>query len=678
MAEERTQDTRQEDRYDYEVVNGKKIRVRPTETGSEVDENGYFRRQGNHYTVPFRTEDGTIPGAPEQPGSIGRITGRDLYDRPTTAVVNGTPAAPLKAEPYRYRLIWAKGCHWSNRHSIIRELEGLDDVISVNLVGHGEHEKNLGWEYVYNEDGKDPLTGDQFLSEAYYRADWNYGGRTTVPAFIDLKATGGPAVVSNDYNWLPVYLETAFRPFHKKGAPDLYPAELRREIDAENRWLFDNINNAVYRCWFSVSKEGYFQGYRTFYAAMDVLEKRLAVRRFLFGDYVTDSDIRLYVTLSRLDIRYTFQLGETRHRLVDYPNLWGYARDLWQVPAFRNNTYFADLANPEVNDHGAYRSSYNYRFLRQIDFEGLWGQPTDRAKLSKDPAHKFLAETDGGTARTEDGTGFIGYTQTPEEAAAWKADREAYEKIHAVHSWEIEKIKGDAVKDPADLPSVTDTRAEHKKAILAEIAKVPEQPVLSREPAGKGTPVGPGNYGEGERIGTSEELAAAAKYVKDSVTDTVTTLLTAVRLPAFEEAYQVLYAAFDTLEERLEDRRFLLGDYVTEADADLFVTLVRFDSLISRQIGPTKHRLVDYRNLWGYARDLYQIPAFRKSVDWPSLIAGVDRTKEKGNYSMNPFYDSVLPATDLDAVWETETDRAFLSADPTKVFLEADNRRFDR
>lgn len=106
---------------------------------------------------------------------------------------------------------------------------------------------------------------------------------------------------------------------------------------------------------------------------MDVLEKRLSKNRFLFGDYVTDSDIRLYVTLARLDIRYTFQLGETKKRLVDYPNLWGYARDLWSIPAFRNNTFFADFANPEVNDHGAYQASYNYRFLRQIDFDALWG-----------------------------------------------------------------------------------------------------------------------------------------------------------------------------------------------------------------------------------------------------------------------------------------------------------------
>lgn len=212
MSENRYDD----DRFDYEIVDGKKIRVRPTEKGSEVDEYGYFRRQRNHFTRAFAD-------ANEQSAASSADGKTDVQS-----------GFPLKAEPYRYRLIWAKGCHWSNRASIVRELLGLQDVISVNLAGHGEHEKNLGWEFVFNDGFKDPLTGDRFLSEAYYRADWEYGGRTTVPALIDLKAEGGPAVVNNDYNWLTVYFETAFRPYHRKGAPDLYPEALRKEIDAEN------------------------------------------------------------------------------------------------------------------------------------------------------------------------------------------------------------------------------------------------------------------------------------------------------------------------------------------------------------------------------------------------------------------------------------------------------------
>ena len=120
--------------YGYEIVNGRKIRVRPKETVSEIDKNGYFRRQPNHFTTPF-----------------------------------GDGENDLKAEGNkRYRLVWAKLCHWSNRAAIVRELEGLEDQISVNMVEHAPHEKNLGWEYVYNENNIDPMLGDQFLSEAYY------------------------------------------------------------------------------------------------------------------------------------------------------------------------------------------------------------------------------------------------------------------------------------------------------------------------------------------------------------------------------------------------------------------------------------------------------------------------------------------------------------------------------
>ena len=339
--------------YDYEIINGRKIRVRPKETVSEIDKNGYFRRQPNHFTTLF-----------------------------------GDGENDLKAEGNkRYRLVWAKLCHWSNRAAIVRELEGLEDQISVNMVEHAPHEKNLGWEYVYNENNIDPVLGDQFLSEAYYRADDDYQGRTTVPALIDT-TTG--KVVNNDYNWLTTYFEVNFRPWHKKGAPELYPVELREEIDKMNLWLFDNINNAVYRSSFSRSNEGHFDGVNTFYAAMDRLEKRLETNRFLFGDYVTDSDIRLYVTLARLDIRYTAQLGETKRPLYTYKNLWGYAKELWEIPAFAHHTDFAAIIRQgriEGEEDGFCASTHYDLALPKIDWDAQWKVSTERAYLSSDPTH---------------------------------------------------------------------------------------------------------------------------------------------------------------------------------------------------------------------------------------------------------------------------------------------------
>ena len=341
--------------FDYEVVNGRKIRVRPVETVSEVDENGYFVRQPNHFTEGF--------GEGKNPVEAGR-----------------------------YRLVWAKLCHWSNRASIVRELLGLDEAISVNMVDHAEHEKNLGWEFVYDKDNVDPVLDIQFLSEAYYKADDDYTGRTTVPALIDVK-TG--KVVNNDYHHLTNHFETAFKPLHKKGVPHLYPEELREEIDKLNVWLFENVNNAVYRAQFAESLQAFKDGYETFFAGLEAMDKRLENQRFLFGDYITDSDIRLYTTLARFDYSYSRNIGPCVHRLVDYKNLWPYARDLYQIPAFRHNTYFKDFAASEDLTHAPedyWENVYYDIVVQETDWDTIWSQPTGREALSKDPAHKWKAE----------------------------------------------------------------------------------------------------------------------------------------------------------------------------------------------------------------------------------------------------------------------------------------------
>lgn len=593
--------------FDYEEVNGRKIRVRPRETVSEIDKNGYFRRQPNHFTTKF-----------------------------------GDGENDLKAEGNgRYRLVWAKLCHWSNRASIVRELEGLEDQISVNLVSHAHHEKNLGWEYVYNEDNLDPVLSDQFLSEAYYRADPDYQGRTTVPALID---TSTGKVVNNDYNWLTNYFEVAFRPWHKPGAPELYPVELRDEINKMNLWLFDNINNAVYRSSFSRSNEGHFEGVNTFYAAMDRLEKRLETNRFLFGDYITDSDVRLYVTLSRLDIRYTSQLGETKHPLYTYKNLWGYARELWQVPAFKNNTFFADFAVPGVRAHGDAQRSFNYRFLKQIDFKEFWGEPVDRSHLSKDPSNKFRIEEDAGTARKDNDT----------ISDALKEDARIYEAIHSVESSDIVKYSEDivpTVKNIDDLPKFVDDRADNVTAIIDEIKQLPD----------------------GATTSWTDESEIQA-FVKTNIVDAITELLTSVKFDDFKRASKTFYDGLEKLETILADKRFLLGDFVSEADVIAYVSLIRFDLNYSRYLGPVKYRIFDFKNISEYIKDLYQIPAFAKHTDFAKII---NKPEEDERVRPSTHYDLALPRIDFDAQWKVATTRAYLSEDPTHPIYLANNRRFD-
>ncbi len=327
-------------------------RVRPKEIDKEIDERGAFIRQKNHFTTPFREGE-----------------------------------KELKAERGRYRLIWAKGCHWSNRASIVRELLGLEDIIGINLVGHSSENKKYGWEFVYDEEKKDPVLGVQFLSELYYNADPDYEGRCTVPALVDIKTK---QVVNNDYHRLTNYFETAFEPYFQPGIPDLYPADKRQEIDELNDWLFPNVNNATYRMMFAQSITAYEEAFEDFYNALDTIEARLETNRFLFGDYVTDSDIRLLVTLARFDTHYYRNLGPIRNRIADFKNIWGYARDLYVIPAFRNNTYLKDIAANNTKKTDALFLDFNSRFYDQIDYDAIWSAPSGRAELSKTPEEKFL------------------------------------------------------------------------------------------------------------------------------------------------------------------------------------------------------------------------------------------------------------------------------------------------
>ncbi|MBM7642923.1 glutathione S-transferase C-terminal domain-containing protein [Streptococcus loxodontisalivarius] len=330
------------------------LKLRPVETKTEIDERGAFQRQPNHFTTPF-----------------------------------GDGENDLKAEAGRYRLFWARGCHWSNRASIVRELLGLEDVISVNQVGHSADEKRkYGWDFAYDEDGRDPETGAEFLAEFYYRADPDYTGRTTVPALVDLNTY---TVANNDYHRLTNYFETAFKPFQKSDAPELYPEELRSQIDDLNdNVLFPYVNNGVYRMMFAQSITAYNEAFKDFFTTLDYFENLLETNRFLFGDYVTDSDVRFFVTLARFDTHYYRNLGPIKRSISEYKNIWAYARDLYEIPAFQNNTYFHDIARGWDTKKEKLFVDFNSRFADDIDFHAIWSQPQDRKYLSKTPDQKFL------------------------------------------------------------------------------------------------------------------------------------------------------------------------------------------------------------------------------------------------------------------------------------------------
>ncbi len=241
-------------------------------------------------------------------------------------------------EPGRYRLAAAKACPWANRAIIVRELLGLQDVVSMGLAGP-THDAD-SWTFDLDPGGVDPVLGYERLQQAYLARDPDYPRGITVPAMVD-EPTG--AVVTNDFPQITHDLFFEWREHHRAGAPDLWPEDVREEMEEVMRRVFTEVNNGVYRCGFAGSQEAYQEAYDRLWAAMDWLEERLTDRRFLMGAAITEADVRLFTTLARFDAVYHGHFKCNRNKLTEMPALWGYARDLFQTPGFGETTDFDQI-----------------------------------------------------------------------------------------------------------------------------------------------------------------------------------------------------------------------------------------------------------------------------------------------------------------------------------------------
>jgi putative glutathione S-transferase len=240
------------------------------------------------------------------------------------------------AEAGRYHLYVSLACPWAHRSIIVRKLLGLEDVISMSVVDPVRDER--GWAFREGPGhGRDPICDFQFLSEAYLRTDPAYTGRYTVPCIWD-RVTG--RLVTNNYPDITIDFETQFTAFHRRGAPDLYPEHLRAEIDAVNDVVYRDVNNGVYRAGFAASQAAYDRAVHALFDRLDWLDARLATQRYLVGGQLTEADIRLFTTLVRFDAVYVGHFKCNIRRLVDYPSLWPYARDLYQTPGFGETVDF--------------------------------------------------------------------------------------------------------------------------------------------------------------------------------------------------------------------------------------------------------------------------------------------------------------------------------------------------
>jgi putative glutathione S-transferase len=243
-----------------------------------------------------------------------------------------------RAERGRYRLVVSKACPWAHRAIIVRGLLGLQDAISLAVVDPIRDER--GWRFTLDEDGRDPVLGIQYLSEAYLATDPSFTGRFTVPAIVDVESG---EVVTNDYPRITADFSTEWREFHAPGAPDLYPEALREEIEAVSEPIFHNVNNGVYRCGFATTQEAYEDAYAALFGELDRLSERLSDRRYLLGDKITEADVRLFTTLVRFDAVYHGHFKCNRQKLAEMPVLWAYARDLFQTPGFGDTVDFDQI-----------------------------------------------------------------------------------------------------------------------------------------------------------------------------------------------------------------------------------------------------------------------------------------------------------------------------------------------
>ncbi len=241
--------------------------------------------------------------------------------------------AEFKPESGRYHLYVSLACPWAHRTLVFRKLKGLEEHISVSIVSADM--LSDGWTF----DEPDPLFGFRFMHEVYTRAKNDYTGRVTVPVLWDKKTS---RIVSNESSEIIRMLNSEFNTLTGNN-DDYYPKSLRNDIDKWNQYIYPNINNGVYRCGFATTQEAYQDAYEQLFSALDQVEEHLTSSRFLVGDRITEADWRLFTTLIRFDAVYVGHFKCNKKRIVDYPNLHGYLKELYQIGGVKDTTNFEHI-----------------------------------------------------------------------------------------------------------------------------------------------------------------------------------------------------------------------------------------------------------------------------------------------------------------------------------------------
>ena len=256
------------------------------------------------------------------------------------------------AEADRYHLYVSLACPWAHRTLIMRQLKGLEKLISVSVVSPDM--LNKGWEFdpateTTAGDSTDTLFNSEFMHQIYTRAKPDYTGRVTVPVLWDKQRQ---TIVSNESSEIIRMFNSAFNHLTENHL-DFYPAELQSEIDAANEWIYSDINNGVYRAGFATTQQAYETNVLKLFSALDRLEAILADQRYIAGNRITEADWRAFTTLLRFDAVYHGHFKCNLKMLKDYPHISGFVRELYQQPGVAATCDFAHIKRHYYFSHSS-------------------------------------------------------------------------------------------------------------------------------------------------------------------------------------------------------------------------------------------------------------------------------------------------------------------------------------
>lgn len=289
-----------------------------------------------------------------------------------------TPSSPdeFQAEPDRYHLFVSLACPWAHRTLIMRKLKKLEAIISVTSVKADMME--FGWEFESGDSSLNELNLDyRYLHQVYAASKPDYTGRVTVPVLWD---KANRVIVNNESSQIIRFFNKSFDEFTPMHY-DFYPEDKQTEIDEINDLVYHNINNGVYKCGFATTQEAYEKAFDNLFAALDTLEIKLESQRFLVGSSISEADWRLFTTLVRFDPVYFTHFKANKKRIADYPNLFNYLKELYQVPGVRETVNMEHIKRHYYYSHETINPKRIVPKGPLVDLDG----PHDRNRFSENP-----------------------------------------------------------------------------------------------------------------------------------------------------------------------------------------------------------------------------------------------------------------------------------------------------